>query len=294
MPISPEDKEALLKDEEFVAKILARQKPPESPKPPEKPGWQRFLETSGGTALITVLLGGMLGQLITWSFQQNQKEREFQQKWMEARGAQALVSYKEYLDKEQELMRRAYDLIGNCVTASDNVIELKDAPEATNPKGVAQREALIEGFNKASVEWDAESEKLELLISYYHKGQKDLMKDWRALREGVSDYRSCAAEELAEYRNRKSPAVAPKPGRDGAGDDEAGPGADEAEPPPPCSEERGQLAETISKFNSTLEAHRRYPWEGWNSPEELRQALDSKSTPTPAPAPASAPARASH
>lgn len=287
MPISPEDKEALLKDDEFVAKILARQKPPESPKPPEKPGWQRFLETSGGTALITVLLGGMLGQLITWSFQQNQKEREFQQKWMEARGAQALVSYKEYLDKEQELMRRAYDLIGNCITASDNVLELTEAPEATNPEGVAQRKALVEGFNKASVEWDAETEKLELLISYYHKGQADLMRVWRELREGVSDYRSCAAEELAEYRKR---AAAPRPGRAAAAEEaEAEPPGDEAEPPPlPCAEERKQLSRRITAFNSTLEVHRRYPWEGWNSPEELRHALDSKSTPTPAPAPAAA------
>lgn len=297
MPITPEDKEELLKDEEFVAKLLARQKPPaadeptEKPpeKPPDKPKWQRFLETSGGTALITVLIGGALGQLISWSFQQNQKDREFQQKWMEARGAQALVSYKEYLDQEQKLMQRTYELIGNCVAATGHLEDIMRPGFSAK-----QREEYENAFNAASKEWDGESKKLQLLISYYHKGQKDILERWDELSDAVATYKGCTAEKYYEFKKRPArpktaPPAAPKEVAKGEESPAGEEGAGEGGPCADLDQLRLDLDASTARFNAALEANRKYPWEGWNSPAQLRNALEETATPaaTPTPAPTS-------
>ncbi len=70
-----------LRHEAFLAEVL-RLRTKLDQKQKEKLWWQRFLESSGGTALVTVLLGGLLGQLITSSVQVKQQEREFQQAWI--------------------------------------------------------------------------------------------------------------------------------------------------------------------------------------------------------------------
>src|SRR5437764_6648982 len=94
---STEEKQ-LLQHESFVAEILKRRAPSENNQ--QKPLWQRFLETTGGAAVITVLIGGIFGQIISSSIQSSLKEREFQQAWLKERGDQALVANKEYLEKE--------------------------------------------------------------------------------------------------------------------------------------------------------------------------------------------------
>ena len=88
-----DEENKILRGEAFVAELLSFR----NEKAGEKPRWQRFLESTGGAALITVLLGGIFGSCITDSLQKGAKDREFQQAWLKSRGDLALFAQKEFL-----------------------------------------------------------------------------------------------------------------------------------------------------------------------------------------------------
>jgi hypothetical protein len=72
---------------------------------PERPKlwWQAFLESSGGAALITVAIGGLLAQWINVHVQTATTEREFNNAWLRARGDQALTAYRDYSNEQLKL-----------------------------------------------------------------------------------------------------------------------------------------------------------------------------------------------
>jgi hypothetical protein len=43
-----------------------------------------------------------------------------------------------------------------------------------------------------------------------------------------------------------------------------------------CENEKGILKERLAVLTKTLEESRRYAWEGWESPEEMRATLEKK------------------
>src|SRR5690349_10299963 len=110
--------ERLLNYLALVAQVLQRQVNPPQPST-ERTLRATFREPSVVATLITVLIGGIAATLITGIIQWRAGVREFDQAWLKSRGDQALVSYKEYLDQEQALMRRTYGSIGACISASD-------------------------------------------------------------------------------------------------------------------------------------------------------------------------------
>lgn len=75
--------------------------------------WQRFLETSGGAALITVLLGGLMANLINTTTRKDVKPAEPQVRAEEMR----VAAYKEYLDQQRDMVFHASELSGRCVAA---------------------------------------------------------------------------------------------------------------------------------------------------------------------------------
>src|SRR6266480_3308905 len=87
----------------YMAQVVSALRPQGEPSASSKsPWWKSLLQPSVLTALITVLIGGIMGNIIAATIQAGAKEREFQQTWMKARGDQALLAYKEYTDQEQE------------------------------------------------------------------------------------------------------------------------------------------------------------------------------------------------
>jgi hypothetical protein len=105
-----EDEAKLLRHEAFISEILeARQPDRES----RKPRWQIFLESSVATALITVILGGWAGHLITTSVQEKTKEREL-----------ALARQKEITSARLQTVRSALADIGEVVSGSEDLIVL--------------------------------------------------------------------------------------------------------------------------------------------------------------------------
>jgi hypothetical protein len=262
---SPEwnEKESeLLHHDDFVSESLKRRMPSTNEQP--KPWWQRFLESAGGVAVITVLLTGTLGQCITSRIQEGEKEREFQQAWIKARGDQALVAYKEYLDGEQEIVKRAYELIGSSVSASDNLISLTELdfnpfnPDYDREERKViydQRTAILDRFNDTSLKWNNQREQLGLLMQYYHKGDREIANSWHTAQESLSKYIDCARNW--EHDHRESNLSQEQ--------------ADAA-----CKDQEKSLDVGLSGLSKSIDSGRRYAWEGWESPESIRSSLEPK------------------
>ena len=232
----------------------------------KRPAWQIFLESPGGTACISFILTGLIGAWITYTIQRSEKERdfqqqesakerEFQQEWMKARGDQALIAYKDYLEQERETDKHVYELIGKCVTVSVDLIDLTGKnfdPKQYQPPGiVAQRTQMRKAYNDCDTQWRTERESLGLQMSYYHPGNKDVVNAWNDVQESVTNYMDCA---LKWYSDNRKPTDT-----EGA-----------------CKDKKESLRAGISKLNEKIDAARQYAWEGWESPEKLRSALDKK------------------
>src|SRR5258706_12053412 len=69
----------------------------------KKPRWQVVLESGGGAALITVLIGGIAAQVINLTAQRAATRREFNNAWVKARGDQALNAYKDYVHEQLKI-----------------------------------------------------------------------------------------------------------------------------------------------------------------------------------------------
>jgi hypothetical protein len=224
----------------------------------KKPKWQRFLETTGGTALITVLLGGIFGSIISASFQSSQKEREFQQSWLKARGDQALIAYKDYLEKQQDIVKRVYERLGGSISAADDLITLTSPEFATTNFEGEQKERVRkyrgdvrDKFGAAERQWRDERGTLGLLMSYYNPKQNAVLGAWKNISNSVTDYFDCASDWLNKHPISDESATA-------------------------CKKEKDVFDSNLEELTKALEINRTYAWQGWESPASLKSALDKK------------------
>ena len=248
-----DEESTLLRHVAFMAAIDKRRVVP-SKKEPKKSWWERFLNSTGGTALITVLIGGIFGSLITGMVQSGLKEREFQKSWLKSRGDQALVVYKEYLQQEQDLVNNAYGLIGRCLAASDEIVEL--TRPYFNPKnypGVeTQKLAIRKNFNACDREWREGNEKIGLLMSYYHPNRPEVTMAWKEIQRSTTEYMRCVQDWYLTHNS------------------------DYTEADSDCDPKKMDLISQLDKLNESINAARQYAWEGWESPEKLRIVLEKK------------------
>ena len=257
LPSWSSEEERLLRHEAFMAEALKQRASIGAGEQP-KPWWQHILWSSGGTALITVLLGGIAGGLINWFVQSDLKDREFWQAYWRARGDQALVAYKEYLDQEREIVKRAYELIGSAISGSEDLITLTSSDFALDGFVGADRQMVKEQrvsfrdkYNTVDAQWRSEHEKLALLMSYYHHGRREVVAAWQEAQQSVTEYMDCARRWHADHVR----ASVDKNTIKGA-----------------CKAEKDNLAKKVEQLTTRLEASRQYAWTGWESPDKLRSA----------------------
>jgi hypothetical protein len=221
--------------------------------------WRLFLDSKVIVALVTVLIGGLFGQCISASIQNSLKEREFQQAWLKARGDQALQSHKEYLDKEQEMVIHAYDLIGKCLTAARDLIDITDTDFALagfkgkeREKVADQKTEVLDNYGAVIEKWDSEGNKTSLLIGYYHPGHPEVKTAWVDTQNSVNKYLDCARQWYKDHELKPQDTT----------------GA--------CKKEKDEVDNQLTAIGSKLETARQYSWEGWESPEKLRAILNQK------------------
>jgi hypothetical protein len=249
-----DDEARLIHHGKLIARLLRESERPGKADQP-KPSWQRFLESSGGTALVTVIIGGLFGTLISALVQYGASGREFQQAWLKGRGDQALVAYKDFLDKQQEIIKRVYDRLGTCISASEDLASLsKDVNQTKNYEGdqktrvMKYRISVQDKYTQSEAEWRSERDALGLLMDYYHPRQTNVIAAWRDLKESMTKYMSCV--EKWSHDNPLS-----------------------AETEDACKPEKDALVNRIDHLTSSLEINRTYAWDGWESPEKLKDAL---------------------
>jgi hypothetical protein len=198
MPFTLAEKEQLLQHEAFIKEILAL-RDGKTGGGSAKPAWQRFLETTGGAALITVLIGGIMGSVITGLIQLGAKNREAQQARLTARYNQGQVAYKEYLDKELEIVNRAFDLVGGCISASEDLVAMTTSSDYDPEQYQDQYKKNLEKqqmdslnkYNEMDQKWRGEQHKLGLLMSYYHHGKPEVGTAWQAVQDAVNAQFKC-------------------------------------------------------------------------------------------------------
>lgn len=227
----------------------------------DDPRWLQFLKTSGGTALITVLLGGAFGNLITCSIQSSQAEREFRRNWLEARGDQALEAYKDYLKGQEETINKTFGLLGRSISGSEDLITLtKPEFDISNFSGdektkmIKQRTNIRDEFNRSDQEWRQTRETIGLLLRYYHQGDPAVSEAWRTVMQTVSDHSDCARAVYVSGDQSQAST---------------------------CKEMRLALTDALEELNVALEESRRYAWEGWESPEVMKRALEANASSLP-------------
>ena len=219
----------------------------------------RFLESTGGAAFITVVLGGLLGQWVSCSIQQSLKDREFQQAWLQARGNQALAAYEEYLEQERGTIERVYQLVGDTISSAENLISLTgllldlEGFSGDEYKRVSeQRVKLREAYNVSDAQWRSQQQVLALLMGYYHQAQPAVEKQWRQVARSVNAYKTCAEKWYAEHFDKPGPTAAA------------------------CRRRKDAVLTRLQELTVTLEATRLFAWDGYDSPQNMRRMLDSE------------------
>lgn len=255
-----EDEALLLRHEAFVAELLRRRSGSGDNKPP-LPWWKRFLETGSGAAFITVLIGGIMGSVITGMIQYYAKEREYQQAWVKARGDQALLAYQEHLKNQHETVKIAYELIGNCISASEDIISLTGEAMAPGASvGIDEkRKNLQDNYDKVDARWRGEQERLGLLIGYYHPRQATLKDEWDKTQMAITTYMNCARDWYIPRRAERL--------------------SEETVKANACPTERTALTNQLKAFSKILDESRKYAWEGWETPETLKSLSSTASSP---------------
>ena len=200
--------------------------------------WSRLERMAGSkvTATVLALLGTAgAGNWIAGRVQDRSRQQEL-----------ALVSYKEFLAKEIEVVTAAYELTGGYLSASEDLIYLTGPafdpvrfPEAAREKLEAQKQKLRDGCNTVDAEWRKKRESLGLLMAYYHPGRPGISGAWRQVQEAVDGFNACAVAWTVKHPQATAEELA---------------GA-------PCGKEKAHVRERIDELNRRLDEARGYLWE---------------------------------
>jgi hypothetical protein len=180
----------LLEHEAFVEKILEIRKI----STPEKTLWRYLSESPVIVALVTVIIGGIATQYIIGKVQENSKLNE-----------QALQDHKQLLERQEEILQRAYGLAGSCISDAHRLISLtepiNEVESVSEPfqNAVKERRLSIWNMHYSQMdEWQIESNKIGLLIGHYFSQQG--LQSWRRSQESIDNLLDCSITIYHKYK----------------------------------------------------------------------------------------------
>lgn len=237
--ISVEQKKQL-EHERFISEIVRiRTEHDQTSKNP----WLKFLSTTGGAALITVLIGGLLGTVLNFLIQSGLQKRELMQAREKSKSEIGIISFKDHLDRRQETVKNLYSLVGRCTAVSHSLLSttLIDTNQYSD-KGVQklveeENEQVHKNFQETQEEWLSNRDSLGLLVSYYFEGNTNVTSGWKETKNSVTKYLDCADSEYKKYLEffEKRPELL-------------------------CKEERNQVERTTEAFAQYVKSATYYPW----------------------------------
>lgn len=181
----------LTEQERFLLQLLARtlQLQHSTSERPTKPVWLQVLESNVAVALVTVVLGGIIGQLIVTSVQEKNKQDE-----------QLLLEYKQDLDRQQDIVERAYGLVGQCISASQHLVELTypinqvaSVKKISQPQVMERRNSVAKRHTTLTEDWQIEGNKIGWLINYRFYNCPNLLPAWRKTQQSVDSLMTCSS-----------------------------------------------------------------------------------------------------
>lgn len=244
-----------LEQESFITEAIRRRKGNDGEKP--KPTWQRFLESPGGAAIISAILVGIFSQMTTYTAQRATSEKELRDAYTKARTEMILVTQKDYLEQQKEIIKRAYELIGSSISASEDLITLSTGYSITTFDSASreaitkQRATTLEKYNTVYEQWRTEKGKLRLLLSYYNSHRPEVLAAWIGAEEAVTAYTYCTQRWYLELQ------MSQNNGGDGS----------------ICKKQKDEVWKNLDRLNSSLASSNLYSWE---SPDNLKATTENK------------------
>src|SRR5215210_5800487 len=184
--MNPDEEQAFLRHEAMMAEVIKLRSPKRSSD--EKPDWLQVLESAVVTTLITVVLGGMAGNILVASYQARQRANE-----------QTLAEYRQYLLKEEEIVRHAHEVLGTGYLNAHRTLDLtrywfqeRNFADEDKPKIHAQRMEIIDELNDFRALWEKEREHIGFLLSYYHYGRLEIAEAWKGAQTALDTLIGCS------------------------------------------------------------------------------------------------------
>jgi hypothetical protein len=183
---SAEELKALL-NQALALEFVKLKRQPESP---QSSKFLSFLQSSSGTALITVLLGGLLGTILSSRIQESSRKNDESRARLQA-GLQA----------EQKTVEEAAALVGRLTASSNDLIEMTDVQFDQRTAGLdseyrtfiaKQKEAYYNAHNAALTEWTAQKTRIGLLLAIEHPANPDIQRVWENLANRVESFSVCS------------------------------------------------------------------------------------------------------
>ncbi len=183
-PLTDEQRKQLLENERFIAEVLAIRDPRPASGSTTGP-FLKFLQSSAGTALITVVVGGLMGSIVSAVFQMYSKQREMQ-----------LSAYQQKLNKRQETIAATFDLIGTSFAPADTLYrfrtELGNSPSGMSPaqQGDWQKkwDGIRQEFEEARRKWSSSEKRTMLSLGYYFGDDRELKDAWKKVNTSLTAY----------------------------------------------------------------------------------------------------------
>jgi hypothetical protein len=188
------------------------------------------------TTLLTVVVGGLMGNLLLAWYQNREKRSE-----------QAIAEYKQYLEKEEQIVLHAYEVLGAGYLNAHRTIDLtkfwfqEENFEGDDQKLIAeQRRKIVGARNDFLAQWEKEREQIGFLLSYYHYGRPQVAEAWKNARNALAGLIACSDEAYTSYLGAEAK-------------------SDSQEEV--CSEEDSAYSESLGKVAEQITAGRQYAWQ---------------------------------
>jgi hypothetical protein len=251
------EEEKLLRQDALISEMIKRRSE-DRPQEESERKVLRFLQSSGGTAVVTILLGSLLAPIVISIVQSRQ-----------TRNDQALTEYKQYLQLQQESVKETYDLVGRIVYAAQDLITLTkptfDLKTLTGQDQVEvekQKREMLAKYNETIKEWRVKENIQGVLISYYFFSHPQVSQAWRSSEDRVNDFIACAQHIHENFVKNMSIT-------DG----------DYAN----CQKKKDAINTTLDRLAQSIEVSRRYTWQQLELPEMSAPSTSSPAANTASP-----------
>lgn len=204
--------------------------------------WQRFLESSGGAALITAF-----ATLLLFHFNAGVKPAPP----APAPDKPMRDAYGPYIIEQREFVFGTVGLIGRCLSAADGLIALTDPvfdPSRYEGGLKGQRDEMRNGFNECAKEWNDREDELKFKMNYYHGAQPGVVEAWGGVQKATTEVMDCAQRWYVTH--------------------DAAP----VETRGVCQAEKDEATRRMEEFGRQVGASLQHAWQEWQSAARADEA----------------------